>query len=82
MPGDIILGALMMIHERENDPITCGVVMAQGGIQALEAMIFTVNWVNSQQLLPHTRLGALILDDCDKDTYGLQQAVHFIKGTR
>ena len=26
-------------------------------------------------------LGTHILDDCDKDTYGLQQAVDFIKGT-
>ena len=24
--------------------------------------------------------GALILDDCDTDTYGLEQAVDFIKG--
>ena len=25
-------------------------------------------------------LGALVLDDCDTDTYGLEQAVDFIKG--
>lgn len=30
--GDLILGGLMMIHEREDD-ITCGPVMPQGGIQ-------------------------------------------------
>ena len=24
--------------------------------------------------------GALVLDDCDTDTYGLEQAVDFIKG--
>ena len=28
----------------------------------------------------HSFAGALILDDCDTDTYGLEQAVDFIKG--
>ena len=32
--GDLILGGLMMIHEREDD-ITCGPVMPQGGIQVI-----------------------------------------------
>ena len=30
--GDLIVGGLMMIHERQDD-ITCGPVMPQGGIQ-------------------------------------------------
>lgn len=30
--GDILLGGLMMVHEREDD-ITCGPIMPQGGIQ-------------------------------------------------
>lgn len=30
--GDVILGGLMMVHERE-DQITCGPIMPQGGIQ-------------------------------------------------
>lgn len=30
--GDLILGGLMMVHERQED-ITCGPVMPQGGIQ-------------------------------------------------
>ena len=32
--GDLILGGLMMIHEREDD-ITCGPVMPQGVIQVI-----------------------------------------------
>lgn len=77
--GDIILGGLMMVHERE-DTITCGPVMPQGGIQALEAMLYTLDRVNRGALLPNITLGAHILDDCDKDTYGLEMAVDFIKG--
>lgn len=78
--GDIIIGGLMMIHEREDRRI-CGPIMPQGGIQALECMLYTMDWVNSQKdFLPGIKLGAYVLDDCDKDTYGLEQAVDFIKG--
>ncbi|GBO11769.1 Metabotropic glutamate receptor 2 [Araneus ventricosus] len=79
--GDVILGGLMMIHEREDQRI-CGQIMPQGGIQALECMLYTMDWVNDQKdFLPGIKLGAYVLDDCDKDTYGLEQAVDFIKGT-
>ncbi|KAL9914335.1 uncharacterized protein ACN2A1_001422 [Glossina fuscipes fuscipes] len=77
--GEVILGGLMMVHSRE-DTITCGPIMPQGGIQALEAMLYTLDQVNKNQLLPNVTLGAHILDDCDKDTYGLEMAVDFIKG--
>lgn len=77
--GDLILGGLMMIHERE-DSITCGPVMPQGGIQALEAMLYTLDEVNRNDTIPGVKLGAHVLDDCDKDTYGLEMAVDFIKG--
>ncbi|KAH8040012.1 hypothetical protein HPB51_009268 [Rhipicephalus microplus] len=76
--GDVMLGGLMMVHERE-DRLTCGPIMPQGGIQALECMLFTLDWVNRQGY-PFS-LGAYVLDDCDKDTYGLEQAVDFIKGS-
>lgn len=76
--GDLILGGLMMIHERE-DSVTCGPIMPQGGIQALETMLYTLDVINSMPDAPFT-LGAHILDDCDKDTYGLEMAVDFIKG--
>lgn len=79
--GDLILGGLMMVHERE-DSVTCGPIMPQGGIQALEAMLYTLDVLNSgkHHILPNIKLGAHILDDCDKDTYGLEMAVDFIKG--
>lgn len=77
--GDVILGGLMMVHERE-DSIVCGPIMPQGGVQALETMLYTLDVVNNAGLLPNFSLGAHILDDCDKDTYGLEMAVDFIKG--
>ncbi|KAL2719475.1 hypothetical protein V1478_010937 [Vespula squamosa] len=77
--GDLVLGGLMMVHERE-DSITCGPVMPQGGVQALEAMLYTLDRLNQEQAVPGVKIGAHILDDCDKDTYGLEMAVDFIKG--
>ncbi|XP_017752986.1 PREDICTED: uncharacterized protein LOC108545732 [Eufriesea mexicana] len=78
--GDLVLGGLMMVHERE-DTITCGPVMPQGGVQALEAMLYTLDRLNDREIVPGVKIGAHILDDCDKDTYGLEMAVDFIKGT-
>lgn len=77
--GDVVLGGLMMVHSRQ-DTIICGPIMGQGGIQSLEAMLFTLDHINKIGLLPNFTLGAHILDDCDKDTYGLEMAVDFIKG--
>jgi hypothetical protein len=80
--GDLILGGLMMVHERE-DSITCGPIMPQGGIQALETMLYTLDVLNRDpQMIPNVTIGAHILDYCDKDTYGLEMAVDFIKGRR
>ncbi|XP_019893077.2 metabotropic glutamate receptor 2 [Musca domestica] len=78
--GDVILGGLMMVHSRE-DNLMCGPIMPQGGIQALEAMLYTIDRINERGLLPNITLGAHILDDCDKDSYGLEMAVDFIKGS-
>ena len=79
--GDIVIGGLHMVHEREDTQLTCGPIMPQGGLQAAEVMLFTVDRVNELGIMPRgVTLGTYILDDCDKDTYGLQQAVDFIKG--
>lgn len=79
MEGDLVLGGLMMVHSRE-DTIMCGPIMPQGGIQALEAMLYTLDRINRDGLLPNITIGAHILDDCDRDSYGLEMAVDFIKG--
>ena len=57
-------------------------VLQKGGLQAAEVMLYTIDKVNEMGIMPSgVTLGTHILDDCDKDTYGLQQAVDFIKGT-
>ncbi|CAH2233845.1 jg24029 [Pararge aegeria aegeria] len=79
--GDLVLGGLMMVHER-SDNMTCGPVMPQGGVQAVETMLYTLDIINNKlKLIPGVKIGAHILDDCDRDTYGLEMAVDFIKGS-
>ncbi|XP_022178593.1 metabotropic glutamate receptor 2 [Myzus persicae] len=77
--GDLLLGGLMMVHSREDTQFTCGPIMAQGGIQTVETMLYTLDQINKQWT--KFKIGALILDDCDKDTYGLEMAIDFIKGS-
>lgn len=76
--GDLLLGGLMMVHSREDTQFTCGPIMAQGGIQTVETMLYSLDQINKQWT--KFKIGALILDDCDKDTYGLEMAIDFIKG--
>ena len=78
--GDLLLGGLHMVHER-NAEVICGPIMPQGGLQAAEVMLYTLDQANLRVLGERgIRLGGVILDDCDRDTYGLQQATEFIKG--
>ncbi|CAH4028607.1 unnamed protein product [Pieris brassicae] len=86
--GDIVLGGLMMVHGRAtgSEGLTsvarCGPLMAQGGVQALETMLFALDEaVRAGLPPPGVRLGALVLDDCDSDTRGLEMALDFIKGS-
>ncbi len=48
----------------------------------METMLYTIDYINEAgDVLPEgVTLGAHVLDDCDTDTYGLEQAVDFIKG--
>jgi len=54
--GDLVLGGLMMVHERE-DTVTCGPVMPQGGVQALEAMLYTLDILNERGIVPGVKIG-------------------------
>ncbi|CAC5419214.1 Metabotropic glutamate receptor 2,Metabotropic glutamate receptor 3,Metabotropic glutamate receptor 8,Metabotropic glutamate receptor 4,Metabotropic glutamate receptor 5,Metabotropic glutamate receptor 6 [Mytilus coruscus] len=80
IPGEIILGALHMVHERSDNKI-CGPIMPQGGIQALECMMYSLDRINEGDFLPGFSIGVLSKDDCDRDIYGLEQAVDFIRGS-
>ena len=79
IPGNVTIGGLMMVHERD-EAMICGKIMPQGGLQATEAMLYTVNKINELMIIPGIQLAARIKDDCDRDIYGLEQSVDFIRG--
>lgn len=58
----------------------CGAVKEEKGMQRLEAMLYVLDEINSDDdLLPNTTLGALILDSCSSDTYALDQSMEFVR---
>ena len=77
--GEIMIGGLMMVHERDEQRI-CGKIMPQGGLQATEVMLYTLDEINRRNIIPGIKLGARIKDDCDRDIYGLEQSLEFIRG--
>ncbi|KAG8233698.1 hypothetical protein J437_LFUL013350 [Ladona fulva] len=85
LTGDIILGGIFPMHEAVASRTTeaggpCGAVKEEKGVQRLEAMLYAVDEINSDQdLLPGVSLGALILDSCSSDTYALEQSMEFVR---
>ncbi|KAK8768022.1 hypothetical protein V5799_005198 [Amblyomma americanum] len=76
--GDILLGALFPVHER-NATYECGRIQDEG-VEQLEALLFTLHKINNDStLLPGVSLGVLALDSCDSTEYALEQSLDFVK---
>ena len=53
----------------------------EDGVQTLEAMLHTVDRINSDpDLLPGIKLGLLAYDSCDNPTTALEHSTDFVKG--
>ncbi|XP_068226599.1 metabotropic glutamate receptor 3-like isoform X2 [Palaemon carinicauda] len=79
----ILIGALFPIHNSKtvNGVDVCGELQGEDGIQPLEAMLYTLDEINSNpDLLPGIKLGALVMDSCNSPTLALDQSLGFIKG--
>nr|XP_034175458.1 metabotropic glutamate receptor [Osmia lignaria]XP_034175459.1 metabotropic glutamate receptor [Osmia lignaria] len=80
IPGDIVLGGLFPVHEKGGS--SCGPNVYNRGVQRLEAMLFAVDQINrNKTLLPGITLGVHILDTCGRDTYALNQSLHFVRAS-
>ncbi|XP_015510635.2 metabotropic glutamate receptor [Neodiprion lecontei] len=80
IPGDIVLGGLFPVHEKGGS--SCGPKIYNRGVQRLEAMLFAVDQINKQhEILPGIALGVHILDTCSRDTYALNQSLHFVRAS-
>lgn len=79
--GDLVLGGLFPIHEK-GEKTPCGTKVYYRGLQRLEAMMFAIDKINSNdEILPGITIGANILDTCSRDTYALNQSLQFIKSS-
>uniref|UniRef100_A0A8C2Z1A6 Metabotropic glutamate receptor 5 n=1 Tax=Cyclopterus lumpus TaxID=8103 RepID=A0A8C2Z1A6_CYCLU len=84
VPGDIIIGALFSVHHQPPaDKVherKCGAVREQYGIQRVEAMMYTLDRINSDpHILPNISLGCEIRDSCWHSAVALEQSIEFIR---
>uniref|UniRef100_A0A674NTN1 Metabotropic glutamate receptor 5 n=1 Tax=Takifugu rubripes TaxID=31033 RepID=A0A674NTN1_TAKRU len=84
IPGDIIIGALFSVHHQPPaDKVherKCGAVREQYGIQRVEAMMHTLDRINSDpNILPNITLGCEIRDSCWHSAVALEQSIEFIR---
>ncbi|CAB1432796.1 unnamed protein product [Pleuronectes platessa] len=82
--GDIIIGALFSVHHQPPaDKVherKCGAVREQYGIQRVEAMMHTLDRINSDpHILPNITLGCEIRDSCWHSAVALEQSIEFIR---
>lgn len=55
-------------------------MQSDDGIQPLEALLYTLQQVNSDKLIPGITLGIMAVDSCDNINYALDQCLDFIQG--
>uniref|UniRef100_A0A6Q2XPE3 G-protein coupled receptors family 3 profile domain-containing protein n=1 Tax=Esox lucius TaxID=8010 RepID=A0A6Q2XPE3_ESOLU len=80
MEGDLTLGGLFPVHARGIPGEPCGDIKKENGIHRLEAMMYALDQINSdEELLPNITLGARVLDTCSRDTYALEQSLTFVQ---
>ena len=80
IPGDVVLGGLFPVHEKGGS--ACGPKIYHRGVQRLEAMLFAVDLINkNNSILENIILGVHILDTCSRDTYALNQSLHFVRAS-
>uniref|UniRef100_A0A8C7C8D1 Glutamate metabotropic receptor 7 n=1 Tax=Oncorhynchus kisutch TaxID=8019 RepID=A0A8C7C8D1_ONCKI len=80
MEGDLTLGGLFPVHARGIPGEPCGDIKKENGIHRLEAMMYALDQINSDdELLPNITLGARVLDTCSRDTYALEQSLTFVQ---
>uniref|UniRef100_W5N799 Glutamate metabotropic receptor 7 n=1 Tax=Lepisosteus oculatus TaxID=7918 RepID=W5N799_LEPOC len=78
--GDLTLGGLFPVHARGTPGMPCGDIKKENGIHRLEAMMYALDQINSDdELLPNITLGARVLDTCSRDTYALEQSLTFVQ---
>lgn len=76
---DFVLGGLFPIHAAEAGGGVCGEVRLERGLERMEAMLFAIDKINSNNsLLPGLTLGYDIRDTCSSENIGLDETVDLV----
>ncbi|XP_071957034.1 metabotropic glutamate receptor 3-like [Antedon mediterranea] len=77
--GDLILGALMPVHEYNETSGECEGILAVPYIKRVEALVYAVDKINKDlKMLPGIKLGFDIRDTCYYDAVALGESVNFV----
>ena len=79
--GDLNLAAVFPIHKSgENGETPCDKIQKEDGIQPLEAMLFALDEINSnEKILPGIKLGAIAIDSCDNPIQAAEKTLPLLK---
>ena len=76
---DFVLGGLFPIHAAEEGGGACGEVRRERGLERMEAMLFAIDSINSDDsLLEGLSLGYDIRDTCNSENIGLDETVDLV----
>ena len=77
--GDLNLAAVFPIH-KSGENGACDKIQKEDGIQPLEAMLFTLDEINSNDnILPGVKLGAIAIDSCDNPIQAAEKTLPLLK---
>ena len=81
--GDLNIGGLVPLHHYDEKNQQCGTLRTLGALKRLEAIVFAVDWINSNtSLLPDINLGFEIFDTCSSNAVTLRDCLNFIPPQR
>ncbi|XP_069980760.1 uncharacterized protein [Penaeus vannamei] len=80
-PDQLYILATFNVHERGDKPLECGPLRGDRGIQSVEALLWSLEQVNSDpDLLPGVTLGAIVLDACSSKEKAVRDVTNFLTG--
>ncbi|XP_042874253.1 uncharacterized protein LOC122254577 isoform X2 [Penaeus japonicus] len=80
-PDQLYILATFNVHERGDKPLECGPLRGDRGIQSVEALLWSLERVNSDpDILPGMKLGAIVLDACSSKEKAVRDVTNFLTG--
>ena len=77
--ADFVLGGLFPVHDNDGGGSRCGMIRHERGVERMEAMLYAIDRINSDQtLLPNITLGFDIRDTCNSENIGLDESIDLV----